>query len=118
MGMVIKDNKPENDPLYGKGWVVQTQQMKDRYYSFDKGKWRFIVLDSTQLNPAGGYVGQIDPDQLDWLKKDLDSVDPDRSFASFRIFHSLDLCGTFFRKTEENGDLIIKGTSCTWIPLL
>ena len=54
-GWFIKENKPENERQYGKVWVVETLQMKNRYYSFSKDKWHFIVLDSTQLNPAGGY---------------------------------------------------------------
>ena len=47
-GWFIKENKPENERQYGKVWVVETLQMKNRYYSFSKDKWHFIVLDSTQ----------------------------------------------------------------------
>ncbi|MEI9910795.1 MAG: metallophosphoesterase [Bacteroidota bacterium] len=53
-GWFIKNDKPEADKLYGKQWVVETLQLPKRYYSFTKGKWHFLVLDSTQLNPAGG----------------------------------------------------------------
>ncbi|HLG41179.1 MAG TPA: metallophosphoesterase, partial [Chitinophagaceae bacterium] len=66
-GWFIKNDKPETDKLYGKQWVVDTLQLTKRYYSFSKGKWHFIVLDSTQLNPAGGYIAYVDPAQLDWL---------------------------------------------------
>src|SRR5688500_8300333 len=62
-GWFIKENRPENDPMYGKTWVVEAFDMKQRYYSFDKGGWHFIVLDSTQLNPAGGYIGKLDDAQ-------------------------------------------------------
>ncbi len=52
-GWFVKDNKPEAEKQYGKIWVQQAFEMKNRFYSFSKSKWHFIVLDSTQLNPAG-----------------------------------------------------------------
>ncbi len=66
-GWVVKTDKPDNDRLYGKVWVVEMLEMKSRFYSFTKGNWHFIVLDSTQLNPAGGYIGKLDAEQMDWL---------------------------------------------------
>ncbi|MBL0129853.1 MAG: metallophosphoesterase [Chitinophagaceae bacterium] len=80
-GWFIKENKPDNDRLYGKLWVLETLEMKTRYYSFTRGNWHIIVLDSTQLNPAGGYI----------------------------YIPILSICsGLFFDKTELNGDLLIK----------
>ena len=44
--------------------------MLDRFYSFDRGGWHFIVLDSCQpLN--GGYTAHIDSAQWAWLNADL-----------------------------------------------
>jgi Icc protein len=108
-GWFISQNKPENDPLYGKGWVVETQKMKGRYYGFDEGNWHFIILDSTQLNPEGGYIGKIDPEQLDWLQKELASVPADRFICIVSHIPMLSIVsGLFFGKTETNGDLITK----------
>lgn len=59
--------------------------MKSRYYSFDKGDFHFIVLDPNNLFVDGEYIPykngnfyvdtsqreHIDPEQLEWLKKDL-----------------------------------------------
>ena len=73
-GWFIKNDKPDADKLYGKQWVVETLQLPKRYYSFTKDKWHFIVLDSTQLNPAGGYIAYIDPEQLDWLQQELEQT--------------------------------------------
>src|SRR5213075_2344021 len=42
-GWFIKENKPEAEKLYGKDWAVETLQMKNRFYSFSKDKWSFIV---------------------------------------------------------------------------
>lgn len=59
--------------------------MKQRYYSFDKGDFHFIVLDPNNLFVDGEYIpydngnyykapkerGYIDPPQLQWLESDL-----------------------------------------------
>src|SRR5688572_19302245 len=107
-GWFIEGDKPEADKLYGKQWAVEVQQLPGRYYSFTKDKWHFIVLDSTQLNPAGGYIAYIDPQQLDWVKQELE-----KSKNKFICFIShipiLSICaGLFFNKTETNGDLKIQ----------
>lgn len=46
--------------------------MPHRYYSFDRGGWRFLVLDTIQPRPAS-YVGQIDAEQVQWLEDNLES---------------------------------------------
>ncbi len=108
-GWFVKDNKPDTDRLYGKAWVMETLQLTSPYYSFTKGKWYFIVLDSVQLNPAGGYIGRLDPDQLDWLQQELKQVPPDQYICIVSHIPILSICaGLFFDKTEANGDLKIQ----------
>ncbi len=115
-GWFVKENlpagqagKPDNDRLYGKIWAVETLEMKNRYYSFSKDRWHFIVLDSTQLNPAGGYIGKLDVIQLDWLQQELADVPPDKFICIVSHIPILSICsGLFFNKTEANGDLLIK----------
>ena len=108
-GWFIKQNRPEADRLYGKLWVVETLEMKNRFYSFTKGKWHFIVLDSTQLNPAGGYIGKLDPEQSDWLQQELQEVPAEKFICIVSHIPILSICsGLFFDKTETNGDLLIK----------
>lgn len=108
-GWFIKENKPDNDRLYGKVWVVETLQLPNRYYSFTKDKWHFIVLDSTQLNPAGGYIGRLDPDQLEWLQQELKNTPTDQFICIVSHIPVLSICaGLFFDKTETNGDLKIQ----------
>jgi 3',5'-cyclic-AMP phosphodiesterase len=107
-GWFVKENKPDADKLYGKQWAVDVQQLPGRYYSFTKGNWHFIVLDSTQLNPEGGYIAYIDPQQMDWVKQELENYK-----VKFICFVShipiLSICaGLFFNKTEANGDLKIQ----------
>lgn len=64
---------------------MQFVGMKERYYSFDKGDFHFIVLDANNIFVDGEYLhydhanfyrapherGYVDPPQLQWLKKDL-----------------------------------------------
>ena len=107
-GWFIKNDKPEADKLYGKQWVVETLKMPRRYYSFIKNKWHFIVLDSTQLNPAGGYIAYIDPEQLSWLQQELEQS-KDKFVCIVSHIPILSICaGLFFNKTETNGDLKIQ----------
>lgn len=108
-GWFLRENKPDNDRLYGKVWVVETLEMQKRYYSFEKGTWHFIVLDSTQLNPAGGYIAFLDPEQLDWLQQELRSVPAEKYICIISHIPLLSICaGLFFNKTEANGDLVVK----------
>ena len=107
-GWFIKTDKPEADLLYGKQWAVEVQQLPGRYYSFTKDKWHFMVLDSTQLNPAGGYIAFIDPQQLDWVKQELEK-NKDKFICLVSHIPILSICaGLFFNKTETNGDLKIQ----------
>jgi 3',5'-cyclic AMP phosphodiesterase CpdA len=108
-GWFVKENRPEQDPLYGKAWVVETLQMKKRYYSFTKDRWHFIVLDSTQNNPAGGYIGQIDEEQMVWLQQELQQAPVDKYICIVSHIPILSICsGLFFEKNEPNGDLKIQ----------
>jgi 3',5'-cyclic AMP phosphodiesterase CpdA len=108
-GWFIKGDKPEADKLYGKVWVVETLRMPNRYYSFTKDKWHFIILDSTQLNPAGGYIAYLDPEQLSWLQSDLEQTPKDKFICIVSHIPILSICaGLFFDKTEANGDLKIQ----------
>ncbi len=107
-GWFIKENKPDQDRLYGKIWVVEELGMKKRYYSFSKDTWHFIVLDSTQLNPNGGYIGKVDDEQLEWLKQEVESH-KDKFICIISHIPVLSICaGLFFEKNEPNGDLIIQ----------
>ena len=108
-GWFIKENRPEQDPLYGKAWVVKEFSMPDRFYSFSKANWTFIILDSTQLNPAGGYIARLDPEQMKWLEQELEKVSPQQHVCIVSHIPIFSICaGLFFEKTEANGDLKIQ----------
>jgi 3',5'-cyclic-AMP phosphodiesterase len=107
-GWFIKNDKPDSDNLYGKKWVVDSLELPDRYYSFTKNNWQFIVLDSTQLNPAGGYIAYLDKEQLDWFQQELEKS-KNKFVCIVSHIPILSICaGLFFNKTEANGDLKIQ----------
>lgn len=62
-------------PLYGKK-MFKTYMGYDRtYHSFNYRGWHFICLDAIACTPEGRYYGYIDPDQIKWLKSDLDALE-------------------------------------------
>ena len=58
---------------YGKAMALDRLRMPKSYYSFDAGGWHVIVLDSVAARDRG-YVGQLGPEQAEWLKGDLAAV--------------------------------------------
>jgi 3',5'-cyclic AMP phosphodiesterase CpdA len=108
-GWFLKDESAISDPLYGKEMTRRQYGLSSLHYFFDHGKWRFIVLDSTQLNPAGGYIARIDDPQLNWLKQTLEQTTAGKYVCIVSHIPVLSICaGLFFEKTEENGDRLLK----------
>ncbi len=107
-GWLSKAEDVKGDRLYGKQWVVDEFQMSKRYYSFVRKNWKFIILDSTQLYPKGGFMGYIDPEQLEWLKAELDATPKTQYICIASHMPVLSsAAGLFFNKTQENGDVLM-----------
>jgi 3',5'-cyclic AMP phosphodiesterase CpdA len=70
-----------NEPLFGKKWALRELNMPGRYYSFERGGWKFIVLDSISMHMPGLYQARLDDQQLDWLKNELESTPADVQIA-------------------------------------
>lgn len=56
------------------------------YYSYDVGETHFVALDNIVYNGDdgtgnGGYDEKIDDQQLEWLRNDLATVDPDQQIV-------------------------------------
>ena len=64
--------RPE-DADYGKRYFADRYGKGRTYRSFDHQGWHFILLDSIGHDPdtERGFLGWIDDEQMDWLKKDL-----------------------------------------------
>ncbi|MGF7231489.1 metallophosphoesterase family protein, partial [Arachidicoccus sp.] len=61
----------QTDEMYGKPYVVKRLHIPDRYYSFNKRNWHFIVLDGNNKDIS------LDEDQFNWLKQDLMQLPPE-----------------------------------------
>jgi 3',5'-cyclic AMP phosphodiesterase CpdA len=70
-------NEPgiEAHPEYGK--KMFEKRLGKRYYSFDHKGWHFMVLDAVYLLEKGGYLGRIDEEQINWVRDQLHTVDPE-----------------------------------------
>ena len=69
-----------SETLWGKGKPVDEFEMPGRYYAFDTGGWRMLILDSTQFNAERppGYLGRIDAEQFAWLTRTLEATPAER----------------------------------------
>ena len=107
-GWFLKDGSARNDSQYGKRWTLDELGLTRPYYSFSRGAWQVIVLDSTQLNPGGGYIARLDEEQLEWLKGELQSTSGKFVCILSHIPILSISSGLFFDRTESNGDLKIQ----------
>jgi predicted MPP superfamily phosphohydrolase len=68
-GWTVKE-PPANDAEFGKAMALDRLKLKQRYYSFDRGGWHFIILDNI-MRREPLYYGDLDAEQFEWLKADL-----------------------------------------------
>ncbi len=54
--------------MYGKDYVVKRLKIPNRYYSFTKKNWHFIVLDGNNSNIS------LDQEQYEWLERELETL--------------------------------------------
>lgn len=65
---------PEN-PLYGK--KMFESRIGKSYYSFTHKGWKFFMIDDIKNTEAGQkYIGNIDDEQMNWLKSELAATEP------------------------------------------
>jgi Icc protein len=58
--------------VYGKKFSLDQLGLSNPYYSFTKGGWKFIVLDSTHLDIDNTwYIGKLGEEQMNWLQQEL-----------------------------------------------
>jgi 3',5'-cyclic AMP phosphodiesterase CpdA len=61
-------------PGYGKRMFEERVARGPIYRSFDFGGWHFIILDSILHVPPHAWRAEIDDNQLQWLKSDLEKT--------------------------------------------
>ncbi|SDT63341.1 Calcineurin-like phosphoesterase [Mucilaginibacter mallensis] len=58
----------KSDEMYGKDYVVKRLGIPNRYYSFTKKNWHFIILDGNNSNIS------LDEEQFKWLEDELEKI--------------------------------------------
>lgn len=100
------------DALYGKGMALAQLGIPDRYYRFDRGGWRFLVLDSTHL-PEGEvnfpYSGKLDEEQYQWLSAELDSTPDTMPVCVASHIPILAACEFLDGNNESSGNWVVPG---------
>jgi Icc protein len=59
-----------DEPRWGKAWAREVLGLPADHHSFERGGWKFLVLDSVR-RLENGYTGLIDPAQFEWLRSEL-----------------------------------------------
>lgn len=108
-GWMSKYNGLQTDRLYGKQWAIEELGLPKRYYSFERASWKFIILDSVQPHPEGGYVAYVDMEQYAWLENELKTCPPNKFICITSHVPILAMCSAlFYGRIEPNGDLITR----------
>jgi len=71
-GIKLKD-VDKSDPRYGNGLLLK-YLLSDKgktYYSFDYGKYHFVIIDPEEIKETGYRAVRLPEEQLEWLKEDL-----------------------------------------------
>ncbi|WP_431294674.1 metallophosphoesterase family protein [Pedobacter sp. P26] len=58
----------KDDEMYGKNYVVKRLKIPNRYYSFSKKNWHFIILDGNNSKIS------LDDEQYNWLDQELKNL--------------------------------------------
>lgn len=103
----------KDDPLFAKGLVMQRLGLSNRYYSFEQGGWRFIVLDSIHPREVEEsdhpYTGKLDDEQYDWLVKELESTSASTPVCVVSHIPIFCACELIDGNNEASGNWVMPG---------
>jgi 3',5'-cyclic AMP phosphodiesterase CpdA len=63
-----------NEPGWGKAMAMEQLGLARPYHAFDRGAWKFIMLDSVQPSAEGIWETRLDEAQFAWLENELKST--------------------------------------------
>lgn len=95
-------------PTDGKAWAVDAFGTPDRFYTFDRNGWKFIVLDSTSPRD-GGYKGSLDEPQFEWLAAELVATPASKPVLIISHIPIIAACAYFDGENEKSGDWRVPG---------
>lgn len=100
---IRKSKDPESkDPLYGKKMSLEHLGMDKLYYSFDQGGWHFVMLDGVMADwKKSQWYGELDKEQFEWLKKDLEATPKDRPVLICSHIPILQVCSMASLEPDE-----------------
>lgn len=88
--------KKEQDEMYGLEYVVKRLGMHNRYYSFSKRNWHFIILDGNRKGI------RLDEEQWKWLENELESLPANQPVLVMSHYPILTVTGTW--EGGQHGD--------------
>ncbi len=108
-GWGVHEEWVHDDPIYGKEMALEQLGLPNRYYSFDRAGWHFIVLDSVHRKAAISsvdYIAELDDAQRKWLVEDVQAVQSSGSTPICILSHIpiLAACAYFQDMYEASGD--------------
>lgn len=125
-GSSVKTNVPfKDDPQFGKKLGLDNLGMEKPYYSFDVGGWHFIMLDTIHPYTKGDrftWMTKLGEEQMEWLKKDIESTPSDRNIVIGSHVPILNACYLYGRKPNKDLEYTIPNfgmlpESCELLPL-
>ncbi len=64
-----------SEDAWGKQRALDALNLKQRYRSFDKAGWHFVILDSIFPDAEDAYIARLDDEQFTWFADDLAQCD-------------------------------------------
>ena len=71
-GEIVDEHFATSGLPKGHGFTQQNRDTDTAYYFYDKGRFRFVVMDT--VNPNGYADGSLDPAQFAWLKATVEAA--------------------------------------------
>ncbi|GBC91725.1 3',5'-cyclic adenosine monophosphate phosphodiesterase CpdA [bacterium HR15] len=96
------------EPDYGKRWAMELFELEQRFYSFDRMGWHFIVLDST-FPHGNGYKARLDDEQFEWLQADLKRTPASMPVCVLSHIPILSASAYLDGNNEKTGDWVVPG---------
>ncbi len=72
-GIYERSGADPDNPEFGE--KMFEERLGKSYYSFTHKGWKFFIINSIEDTGNNGYVGLVDPDQIEWLKNELKETD-------------------------------------------
>ena len=70
----VASKTTSKEPGWGKQQAIDKLGLSGRYYGFDRGGWRVLVLDSIYADPQNVYIARLDEEQFEWLTAELKRI--------------------------------------------